>query len=201
MKNKIKILKDDITLFKLTELMLYESYKNIELNANKSAEDIANRFKKFINKDDKKVYETMYNYAKLDVEYMSSLSTITNMYNTFEQFLKKILNIHSSSKKSLKDLCNNVLEKFDYKYEENTYYEITEKYRMINNSIKHGKINENIEKNYPELINKDCNVKDGTILDNLLNITEDSIVECLTGLTSFVDEMRAYFENMGYLDN
>ena len=61
MKNKINISKDDITLFKLTELMLYESYKNIELNANKSAEDIANRFKKFINKDDKKAYETMYN--------------------------------------------------------------------------------------------------------------------------------------------
>ena len=132
---------------------------------------------------------------------MSSLSIITNMYNTFEQFLKYILNIHSSSKKNLKDLCNNVLEKFDYKCEENTYYEITEKYRMLNNSIKHGKINENIEKNYPELINKNCNVKDGTILDNLLNITEDDIVECFTGLISFIDEMCAYFEDMGYLDN
>lgn len=201
MSNKIKISKDDITRFKLTELMLYESYRNIGLNANKSAENIANRFKEFINKNNKNVYEAMYNYAKLDVKYLLSLSTITNMYNTFEQFLKKMLNINSNSRENLKELCNGVLEEYGYKYkyEENTYYEIINKYRILNNSIKHGQIYKSIKKLYPELINKDCNIKDGTILDNILNITEDDIIECCTGLISFIDEMYTYFEDMEYL--
>ena len=122
MSNKIKISKDNIARFMLDELLLYESYKNIKLNADKSAENIANEFNEFINRNNKNnndAYEAMYHYAKSDVEYMLSLSTITNMYNTFEQFLKKMLNIKFNSHKSLNRLCNDFLEKYEYKYEEN----------------------------------------------------------------------------------
>ena len=76
---------------------------------------------------------------------------------------------------------------------------IIDKYRMLNNAIKHGSISDNIKKLYPELIDKNYNSKDVTILDGILNITEDEIIECFTGFVSFIDEMYEYFEIMGYL--
>lgn len=51
--------------------------------------------------------------------------------------------------KILEEKCSN----FNYDIRKNSYYEIVEKYRNLNNSIKHGKIYNSIKKKYPKLIN------------------------------------------------
>ena len=94
-----------------------------------------------------------------------------------------------------------IAKKYDYDLMNNSYFESVNKYRLLNNAIKHGGIEE-LKKEHCYLINQTYDDNDyGTILDNKLNITIDEIDECCNCLYNFVEEMNIYFENMGYIDN
>lgn len=200
MKNKLQMTKEKLQMFYLTEMLIYESYNNRKLISKEVSEKVAKKFCNFYNFDsNKKQYQAMYDFAEISVDYMEALSTITSMYYTFEQFLKVSLNFQKSDG-SLEEKINDVCRNYEYNIEENSFYEIFEKYRMINNSIKHSSINYSLIKKYPKLINKNCDIKAyGTILDNPFNITDDDIIECYTGLCSFIGEMYTYFEDFGHI--
>ena len=124
MNKKVKDSQNSINIFKLTELMLGELYKNRKIITEKSATDFAEIYSKFIGGNCKSnVYQVMYNYAKQDTEYMFTLSIISIMYHTFEQVLIKILNPPDcKGKSSLFVKCDSVLREYGYNYKKNTYY-------------------------------------------------------------------------------
>ncbi len=194
----VKNSRDSINIFKLTELMLGELYRNRNIVTEKSATNFAEIHSKSIGCNYKSdIFQAVYNYAKLDTEYMFTLSIISIMYHTFEQLLSKILNPPPCKNKGLFQKCDLVLKEYGYNYKENSHYDIVEKYRLLTNSIKHGKIKQ-LKNKYPELINDDA--VDGTILDNALNITNVEVDECLSGLIEYVEELYDYFDVMEYIE-
>lgn len=198
--SKLDFTKEKRDLFLLTELLICKSSKNIT-EPKETAEDMANNFCQFYKFDTKsKEYKVMYNFAKESTEYMNKLSAIMCMYSTFEQYLKVSLN-PNNNEKLLEEKIEKVCEKYEYNMKENTYYDIYNKYRMINNSIKHGNPKRQLFQEYPELENKECDInKYGTILDSSLNITDEDVEECCFGLCKFVLEMYNYFEDFGYIN-
>ena len=92
-------------------------------------------------------------------------------------------------------VIKNILKEYNYVYEDNTYYKQVDKFRMINNAIKHGGIKK-LKKEYPELINNiKENNKFGTILDNKLKISERELDECRNCLCEFIQEYIALVED------
>ena len=202
MNKQIAFSKDKLELFLLTELLICKSYndKNVlEETSDNISKDFCEFYKFDINDNN---YKKMYDFAKNSIEYMNKLSAITSMYSTFEQFIKISLNL-SNNDMSLEKKINAKCKEYQCQYcvEENSYYELFNKYRMVNNAIKHGNITMELKRNYPNLFNKACNSKTyGTILDSSLNITDDEVIECYTGLCEFAKEMYSYFEDLGYIN-
>lgn len=197
MEKKIKFSNKNLYNYYLTMLLINNSSKNYTLS--ESCEEFLERFKHFYNVDESsEVYVRMFEYSKLSIEYYQRQSAIAMMFHLFEQFIKVFFNI--STDKDYFSEANKIVKKYDYKFEDNTYYEVFNKYRLLNNAIKHGGIKK-LEKLYPELINIDCDAnKYGTILDNSLNIDDSIIDECCVSLCEFISEMYAYFYDNEYIE-
>lgn len=156
MKKQIKFTKDKLELFLLTQILICKSYNDknaLEETSDNISKDFCD-FYKFDTHNNE--YKKMYNFAKNNIEYMNKLSAITSMYSTFEQFMKvslKLSNVNGTLEQKIENICKD----YDYDVKENSYYEIFDKYRMINNSIKHGNICHELQRKYPSLKNKKCN--------------------------------------------
>lgn len=199
MSNKINFDEEDLYNYYLTMLLINNLSKNQESITDKLNKPFLNRFKQYIKtKDNTELYDKMYDYAKLSVDYLRLQSAITMMYHLFEQFIKVFFNIDAN--KNYFDEASKIIKKYNYSFKDNSYFEIVNKYRLLNNAIKHGGI-EDLENECPEFINNNCEPnKYGTMLDNSLNISNDNIDECCKGLCDFIDEMYSFFKDMGYID-
>lgn len=198
-KLKINLSKEKLQLFYLTMILSNEILKNEENIINNSAKRFRKRVNEFVGINESHILsDKIYEIARISVENTIATSIITNMFHTFEQYIKLEYNITAKGKESVIEKLEGVCHKFNYNVKESEYYETVEKYRKLNNSIKHGKINKDLKKQYPELINDEDDW--GTLLNNTFNITEDITSECCSGLCKFVGEMYNYFEDMGYLE-
>lgn len=196
----ISISKDKLDGYRLNLLLIHDTYTNNDEVISKKMDKFMEKYNQY-NKQ-KENYESINsnisNYAKIAISYSLLESGITNMYHLFEQFLKIYYNvdIESNYKKTI-----TIANTYEYNLKDNEHYEVVEKYRLLNNAIKHGGI-ENLRKKYPSLINNTYDDNDyGTILDDKLNITENELDECCSALYKFVEEMNTYFEDMGYLES
>ncbi len=145
MDDKIKVSKENLENYYLTMILINNSYKNQVFGINKNCEPFLDRFKEYFKCDiNDKLYITMFNYVKLSVEYLQMQSAITIMYHLFEQFIKVFFCINMD--KDYFTEAKKIVEKYEYNFEDNTYYEIVNKYRLLNNFIKHGGSTE-LEKN------------------------------------------------------
>ena len=191
-KFQIDMSKEKLVLFLSTEILICKSYNNInsiEAVSNCMSKDFC-EFYRF--KENQQEYKKMYDFAKHSIEYMNRLTAITSMYSTFEQYLKVFLELPSKNT-SLEEKVKVVCNRYNYNIEKNSYYEKINKYRIINNAIKHGNISNDFKIKYPNLINQKCNIKKyGTILDSSLNITEDEVTECCICLCNFTKELYEY---------
>lgn len=198
MESNIKFSKNDLFNYYLTMLLIKDFYKNLSIQDETSL-PILDEFKNYANKQDTndKLNVAIWDFAKLSVEYLQVQSAITIMYHLFEQFIKVFFCIDTNKDYFVE--ANEITQEYNYNLKDNTYFKTVDKYRLLNNCIKHGGI-KNLEKQYPELINTNCDAnKYGTILDNSLNIVKDNIDECCKSLCQFVSEMYTYFEDMGYI--
>lgn len=194
----ICISKDKLDSYRLNLLLIHDTYTcNNDLINNKASEFLK-KYQEYNKMDDKKINSALINYAKMTISYSLLEIGITQMYHLFEQFIKIYFNIDLEN-----DYFNKAVKqskKYNYNLEENEYFELVDKYRLLNNAIKHGGI-ENLREKYSNLINDTHNDNDyGTILDDKLNITENELDECCSCLYKYIDEMNAYFEDMGYIE-
>lgn len=195
----ICISRDKIVEFRLTLLLLHDTYINNNDFVNNKVTEFIEKYNKFNKSCDESINSNLIEYTKMSIEYSLFETGITQMYHLFEQFIKIYFNINLSE-----DCFNNakkIAKNYDYNFTNNSYFELVNKYRLLNNSIKHGGIEE-LRKEHCYLINQAYDNNDyGTILDNILNITINEIDECCNCLYNFVEEMNAYFEDMGYIDD
>ena len=197
---KIQVSKDKLDGFRLNLLLIHDTFTNNREMVNKKADKFIEKYNQYNkqNSINNIIYSNLSSYAKMSISYSLLETGITQMYHLFEQFVKIYFNIDlEKDYKETKKLANT----YNYDLKQNEYFELVDKYRLINNSIKHGGI-EDLRKKYPNLINDTYNDNDyGTILDDKLNITESELDECCRCLYKFVDEMNTYFEDMGYIES
>lgn len=191
----INLSKDSLTLFCMDLLLINKAYKNQVNTIDDTAKDFSKKFEDYCKYNDDELSNKMLEIAKISVEYSVGVSSIITMYHTLEQYIKIEYNIISKNKESIIEKLSDVCVKYNYIVNDNSYYDIVEKYRNMTNSLKHGKIKKSFKNQYPELINSDDSL--GTLLNNTFNITESVVDECCFGLVSFVEEMYSYFENIG----
>lgn len=196
----ICISKDKLDGYRLSLLLIHDTYTNNDEIISKKVDEFMEKYNQYNKQKDinKSVNFNISNYAKMSISYSLLETGITQMYHLFEQFVKIYFNIDlEKDYKETKKLANT----YNYDLKQNEYFELVDKFRLINNSIKHGGI-EDLRKKYPNLINDTYNDNDyGTILDDKLNITESELDECCRCLYKFVDEMNTYFEDMGYIES
>lgn len=194
----IYISKDKLDSYRLNLLLIHDTYTcNNDLINNKASEFLK-KYQEYNKIDDKKINSALISYAKMTISYSLLETGITQMYHLFEQFIGIYFNI--DLEKNHFTIAGKQSKKYEYNLKENEYFELVNKYRLLNNAIKHGGI-ENLRKKYPNLINDTHNGNDyGTILDDKLNITENELDECCSCLYKYIDEMNAYFEDMGYIE-
>lgn len=84
--------------------------------------------------------------AKISIEYILATSTITNMFHTFEQYIKIEYDTDSVNGRSFMEKLGKKCKQYDYDIKKNNYYDSVEKFRKLNNSIKHGKITASLKK-------------------------------------------------------
>lgn len=191
--------KSNLELCGLTMIMTVELYKNREQSISSSANKMSKKMTDFYNIIDNKLLDkSTFELAKISTEYAIVTSIITNLFHTFEQYIKLEYKLNSGGKDSFMKKLEYKCMKYDYDTKENTYYDSVEKFRKLNNSIKHGKIKSDFKNEFPNFINTDDDL--GTLLDNSLNITENDIEECFASLFGFISEMYTYFEDMGYIE-
>ena len=178
---KIIIDNNDLLQFNLIILLINESLKNMRNMINNTAINFSNEYKK-----NTIVRNALCNYSKAEVEYMYMKISVVSIYNTFEQYIKKLFNIN--------DIQEFYKEKQYYCAKDNTYYKIVNQCRLLNNSIKHGNIANQLKRKY---INSFSNEKDNTIFDNSLNIEIEHIEEFCSGVIHFVEELIDYYKDMG----
>lgn len=195
----VYISRDKLDDYRLNLLLIHDTYTNNKEFIDKKVDTFLNKINKHngLKSKVKISNSNLDNYTRMSISYSLFETGITQMYHLFEQFLKMYFNVdlEKDYKKVIK-----IANQYDYNLTENEYHKLMNKYRLLNNAIKHGGII-NLEKEYPSLVNQTYNDNDyGTILDNKLNITEVELDECCSCLYSFVDEMNTYFEDMGYIE-
>ena len=186
--------KEKVSEFKLNMLLIYKTYTDNIKNIDDKVNKLIKEYRSFCGTSEinDKNCKLIGEYAKISISYGMIQSGITQMYNLFEQFLKVYLNINLNYNF---EKIKNILKEYNYVYEDNTYYKQVDKFRMINNAIKHGGIKK-LKKEYPELINNiKENNKFGTILDNKLKISERELDECRNCLCEFIQEYIALVED------
>ncbi len=195
------ISKDKLVGYYLNLLLIHDTYTNNDEFISKKTDIFVEKYNQYNNQkeNNKSVNSNISNYTKMAISYSLLGAGITNMYHLFEQFLKIYFNIEleedyfSQAKKQCK--------KYGYDLEKNEYTKLVNKYRLLNNAIKHGGI-EDLKKEHLSLINNTYDDNEyGTILDNKLNITENELDECCSVLYKFVEEMNDYFVDMGYMES
>ena len=194
----IYVSKDKLDSYRLNLLLIHDTYTNNEEMINRKVNAFLKKYNDY-NKlnNDKNIDSNLGEYLKISISYSLFETGITQMYHLFEQFLKIYFNINLE-----KDFKNTskIANRYDYDLTKNEYYELVDKYRLLNNAIKHGGIYK-LENAYFSLINQNDNNDDyGTIMDDKLNITENELNECCVCLYKFVDEMNAFFQDMGFVE-
>ena len=194
----IYVSKDKLDSYRLNLLLIHDIYTNNEEMINRKVNAFLKKYNDY-NKlnNDKNIDSNLGKYLKISISYSLFETGITQMYHLFEQFLKIYFNINLE-----KDFKNTskIANRYDYDLTKNEYYELVDKYRLLNNAIKHGGISK-LENAYFSLINQNDNNDDyGTIMDDKLNITENELNECCVCLYKFVDEMNAFFQDMGFVE-
>lgn len=196
----ICISKDKLDGYRLSLLLIHNIYTNNDEIISKKVDKFMEKYNQYNKQKDinKSVNFNISNYAKMSISYGLLETGITQMYHLFEQFVKIYFNV--DLEKDYKE-TNKIANTYNYDLKQNEYFELVDKYRLINNSIKHGGI-ENLREKYSNLINDTYDDNDyGTILDDKLNITENELDECCSCLYKFVEEMNTYFEELGYVEN
>lgn len=195
----VYISRDKLDDYRLNLLLIHDTYTNNKEFIDKKVDTFLNKINKHngLKSKVKISNSNLDNYTRMSISYSLFETGITQMYHLFEQFLKMYFNV--DLEKDYKNVIK-IANQYDYNLTENEYHKLMNKYRLLNNAIKHGGII-NLEKEYPSLVNQTYNDNDyGTILDNKLYITEVELDECCSCLYSFVDEMNTYFEDMGYIE-
>ena len=177
---KIIIDNNDLYQFKITMLLINESSKSIKDTIKNASSDFSNRYKNL------EVRKVLCDYAELTVEYMHMQSYVVSIYSTFEQYVKMLFNI-----KNIKKFYE---ENLYYSFKDNSYYEIINQCRLLNNAIKHGTMTKELDKKY---INKFSATKNNTVLDNSLNIELEHIGEFCYGVIKGVEELINHYKDMG----
>ena len=193
-----KDLKNQLLNYKLNLILIHDTYSENDQFIYNKANVFVEKFNNYTKNKSKRISTSNYKFAEMIVSYSLLQSAITQMYHLFDQYIRLIFNIDYS----VQDFKNVIKEikKYNYNVKENTYFDLVNKYRLLNNAIKHGGIDE-LEKEYPTFINNDIyNNELGTILDNKLNINNDDVDECCSCLFKYVEEMTNYLENIGYFD-
>ena len=187
----ICISKDKLEGYRLNLLLIHNTYTNNDEIIIKKVDKFMEKYNQY-NKTNTNDNKALNNYTEMAISYSLFQSGILQMYHLFEQFLKMYFNVEL--KGDYKETVR-IANKYDYNIKKNEYYELINKYRLLNNAIKHGGI-ERLEDKYPSLVNKeDISNEYGTILDDKLNITENELDECCLCLYNFVEEMNTYFED------
>jgi len=171
--------------------ILHDAYINNEDFVNKKADEYLVKFNEFSNNSDDEYSNAIKNFYIKTVLYSLYESSITQMYHLFEQYIKMNFNI------SIEDRTIDykmIKADYGYDYKENCYYDLVNKYRIINNAIKHGGIKE-LSNKYPELTRNDIN-DCGTIMDDIIILTSENVDECYTCLYNFVIELDSYFKDI-----
>lgn len=190
-KMGICISKDKLEGYRLNLLLIHNTYTNNDEIIIKKVDKFMEKYNQY-NKTNTNDNKALNNYTEMAISYSLFQSGILQMYHLFEQFLKMYFNVEL--KGDYKETVR-IANKYDYNIKKNEYYELINKYRLLNNAIKHGGI-ERLEDKYPSLVNKeDISNEYGTILDDKLNITENELDECCLCLYNFVEEMNTYFED------
>ena len=172
--------------------ILHDAYVNNEDFVNKKAVEYLARYNEFAGNENDEYSNTIKKFYITTVMYSLYESSITQMYHLFEQFIKMVFS------SSIEDRTINykvIKDDYGYDYKKNSYYDLVDKYRLINNAIKHGGIKE-LSSKYPELT-RNCTNDCGTIMDDVINLSSDNIDECYDCLYHFALELDSYFKDMG----
>ena len=149
--------------------------------------------------DNETLNDVMRDYVQSSIDYEMRTSVIMSFYHTFEQYIKIEYKVgYQKGLTFMNELKNKCLD-YDYDTEQNTYYDVVEKYRKLNNTIKHGRIIKSYEKDLSEFIVSNDDM--GTLMNDPLDITDENIEECYVSLCEFVQEMYCYFEDMEYIND
>lgn len=193
--NKGLVSKDKLDSYYVNLKLIHDTYVNNEQSINKKADSFTKKYNNYSKNNSVSLTKAINEYAIRTISYSLLEAGITQMYHLFEQFVKIYFNLDVEE---MYDSAKKTAKKYDYDLEKNEYFDLMSKYRLLNNAIKHGSLN-NLKKEYPELINGDTSDNEyGTILDDKLNITEKNIDECYVCLCEYVKEMNCYFEDMNF---
>lgn len=196
---KIGVSKDKMDGFRLTLLLFHDTYTNNSDFTDNKVNEFINKYNKYSKCSKENNNSNLIEYVKLSITYSLFQTGIIQMYHLFEQFIKMYFKINLESD-CFKD-AEEIAKRYHYNWRSNSYFNAVNKYRLLNNAIKHGGV-EKLKKEYRYLINQTYNENDyGTILDNKLNITNNELDECCSCLYNFVEEMNTYFEDMGYIED
>ena len=184
--------KDNYYIFISSMLLINEMYNHKKKVIDDSIINVNNRMndfftnKKFTNEQ----LNVINDYSKFCIDESYKMSIILLFYSEFEKYIKELFNIENTGKLSLEDV---VYEKTKYDYKENSYYEEVEKYRMLNNCIKHGTPTQTFRKKYSEMVIE--NNSANTTYKYSFNITDDNINECFNCLVHFVNELNTFVQD------
>lgn len=193
--NKGLVSKDKLDSYYVNLKLIHDTYVNNEQSINKKADSFTKKYNNYSKNNSVRLTKTINEYAIRTISYSLLEAGITQMYHLFEQFVKIYFNLDVEG---MYDSVKKTAKKYDYDLKKNEYFDLMSKYRLLNNAIKHGSLN-NLKKEYSELINGDTSDNEyGTILDDKLNITEENIDECYVCLCEYVKEMNCYFEDMNF---
>lgn len=193
-----KLLNDQLLNYKLNLMLIHDTYSKNDQFINNKANLFVEKYNDYTKNKNKKISSINHIYAEMVVSYSLLQSAITQMYHLFDQYIRLLFNIDYSIQ-DFKTVIKEI-KKYNYNIKENTYFDLVNKYRLLNNAIKHGGLEE-LGKEYPNFINNDNDSNElGTILDNKLNINSDDVDECCSCLFKYVEEMTNYLENTGYFD-
>ena len=193
--NKGFVSKEKLDNYRINLILIHDTYVNNEKFLCKKANSFTKKYNNYSKNNNDKLTQCINDYATRTMSYSLLEAGIMQMYHLFEQFIKMYFNLDVEEKY---DFVKKAANKYEYNLKKNEYFYLMNKYRLLNNAIKHGGLDK-LEKEFPELINVDASDNEyGTILDDKLNITEENLDECCVCLYEYVEEMNYYFENMNF---
>lgn len=184
---------NDYYQFITTMLLIYEMYNHKNMVIEDSILNVNKKMDKFFKGrkfDNKKLKEIINNYSKFCINESYNTSIVLLFYSEFEKYIKELCNVEKTGRKHLREFLKS---KLNYDYDENTYSDEVEKFRMINNSIKHGTPTEELKKRCPEIIL--VNKIGKTTYKYSYNISDQEIIDCFNCLINFVNELNDFVQD------